>query len=121
LPDETGLKPLRTIRDAIESIPMGWPNHDPHSCALMDKLPFSPDTQAPTVTTGGGNNYHPSGKRNYTNREFAALQTFPLHHMFGDNLTASVIRKQIGNAVPPLFAKILFEHIKAELEKSDNA
>ena len=38
-----------------------------------------------------------------------------MEHQFGDKEA----RKQIGNAVPPVFAKILLEHIKRFLMKTD--
>jgi DNA (cytosine-5)-methyltransferase 1 len=60
---------------------------------------------------------HPSGKRTFTLFELAALQGFlPTHKFFG---TATDIRKQIGNAVPSMFAKALFERIAQSLQESD--
>jgi DNA (cytosine-5)-methyltransferase 1 len=67
------------------------------------------------ITTHGGQNYHPSGKRGLTNREFAALQGFPMEHTFSDKN----VKKQIGNAVPPSVAKILFEAVRKALEEAD--
>ena len=81
--------------------------------------PFDGETQAKTMTCSGGvNNYHPSGKRDYTIREYASLQTFPLEHRFAQ-LTKTIQKKQIGNAVPPVFAKSLFEHLIRSLKKTD--
>lgn len=71
-----------------------------------------------TMTTGGGeNNYHPSGKRGYTNREFACLQTFDVGHRFGKH----EVRKQIGNAVPPVLAKAVYREIIKSLRRTDSA
>jgi DNA (cytosine-5)-methyltransferase 1 len=67
------------------------------------------------MTTHGGQNYHPSGKRGLTLREYAALQGFPSGHEF----RGSHIKRQIGNAVPPSVAKVLFESIKRDLERAD--
>jgi len=67
------------------------------------------------TTSGGVNNYHPSGRRNFTTRELACLQTFPLDHLF----LGPYVKKQIGNAVPPKFAKLIFKHIIQQLEKRD--
>lgn len=67
------------------------------------------------MTTSGGQNYHPSGKRDLTLREYACLQGFPTGHVFKGNY----VKKQIGNAVPPVVAKVLFGSIKADLEKVD--
>lgn len=70
-----------------------------------------------TITTGGGgNNYHPSGKRGFTNREFACLQTFDTDYRFG----GQEVRKQIGNAVPPLLAKALYREIIKSLKRTDS-
>lgn len=81
-----------------------------------DELPY--DSSLPlknTITTQGVMCYHPLGKRNFTTRELACLQGFPLEHKFGPKGT----RKQIGNAVPPIVAKVFYEHIKQALQKAD--
>ena len=67
------------------------------------------------MTTSGGQNYHPSGTRDFTLREYAALQGFPPNHVFA----GSYVKKQIGNAVPPVVAKVLFESIKRQLDRVD--
>jgi DNA (cytosine-5)-methyltransferase 1 len=67
------------------------------------------------MTTSGGQNYHPSGERDFTLREYAGLQGFPPCHVF----TGSYIKKQIGNAVPPCVAKVLFNSIKKQLNEAD--
>ena len=67
------------------------------------------------MTTSGGQNYHPSGERDFTLREYAALQGFPPSHVFA----GSCVKKQIGNAVPPVVAKVLFESIKRQLDEAD--
>jgi len=67
------------------------------------------------MTTSGGQNYHPSGTRDFTLREYASLQGFPLNHVF----RGTGVKKQIGNAVPPCVAKVLFESIKRDLDKAD--
>jgi len=38
-----------------------------------------------------------------------------LNHLFSE----TNVKKQIGNAVPPTIAKVLFAHIKKTLEKAD--
>ena len=75
----------------------------------------SGDKIATCVTTSGGGINHPSGKRDYTNREFACLQSFPLGHKFG----ASGVKKQTGNAVPPTVARMLMESVINALLKAD--
>ncbi|CAF9937348.1 MAG: hypothetical protein ALECFALPRED_007179 [Alectoria fallacina] len=114
-PEKTGLKPWTTINEAIAKIPHGWANHDIHLAKDRDNSPQSGDRIATCVTTSGGGIIHPSGKRDYTHREFACLQSFPLGHKFG----ASGVKKQIGNAVPPTMATILLVTVKNALLKAD--
>ena len=114
-PEKTGLKPWTTINEAITNIPFGWPNHDIQSAIERGNSPQSGDKIATCITTSGGGIIHPSGKRDYTHREFACLQSFPLGHKFG----ASGVKKQIGNAVPPTMATILLETIIEALSKAD--
>ena len=71
----------------------------------------------PTITCDGGTRCHPDGERKFTDRELAALQSFPNHHVFH----GGYIKKQIGNAVPPLIAEILFKAIVKHLKKADKA
>lgn len=101
----------------ISSIPTNAENHDLHSMRRFDppKRPYHPTKLAKTITCGGGENYHPSGERSFTTREFACLQTFPNDYQFGK----VEIRKQIGNAVPPMLAQALYREIKKSLEKTD--
>jgi DNA (cytosine-5)-methyltransferase 1 len=69
-----------------------------------------------TITcSGGAGNYHPSGKRDFTLREFACLQGFPLEHKFAGN----AVKRQIGNAVPPCAAKAFYEEIVKHLKMVD--
>jgi DNA (cytosine-5)-methyltransferase 1 len=63
---------------------------------------------APTITTkfnsiSNGRFGHPDQDRALSLLEGALLQTFPKKYYFSGN-TDSVIARQIGNAVPPLFA-----------------
>ena len=67
-----------------------------------------------TITCSGSINYHPSGLRCFTIRELACLQGFPLEHRFGRGE-----RKQIGNAVPPVVAKVFFEQVVRALRLAD--
>ncbi|KAH8661999.1 S-adenosyl-L-methionine-dependent methyltransferase [Xylariales sp. PMI_506] len=69
-----------------------------------------------TCDGGGENNYHPSGERGLTLREFAALQGFPSHHKF----EPPAIKKQIGNAFPPSAVRWLYSHLRRHLLRVDN-
>lgn len=84
----------------------------------MRRHSYDAHQPAKTITTGGGEaNYHPSGKRGYTNREFACLQTFDVDYRFGRR----GVRKQIGNAVPPVMAKAIYREIIRSLRRTDQA
>lgn len=70
---------------------------------------------APTITSGYGSMgqgryLHALRPRTITPHEAARLQTFPDWFSFG-NASRSHIAAMIGNAVPPLFAAALAEHI----------
>lgn len=72
------------------------------------------DKQSPTIDTrfdtpSNGTNSHPYLHRSITPREAARIQSFPDSFVFYGNKCA--ICKQIGNAVPPLLAKAIGEHI----------
>ena len=80
-----------------------------------------PDLPAYTITGSGGggtHGYHWSENRALTNRERARLQTFPDYYEFVGG--SASVRKQIGMAVPPTGAKIIFEAILRCLMKLDD-
>lgn len=73
------------------------------------------DKPSPTIDTrfdtpSNGRNSHPYLQRSITPREAARIQSFPDEYIFYGKKTS--ICKQIGNAVPPLLAKAIGEHIK---------
>ena len=71
---------------------------------------LDPSKPAYTVTGSGGGGthiYHYSEPRALTNRERARLQTFPDAYLFTGSKES--VRKQIGMAVPPRGAQIIFE------------
>ena len=73
---------------------------------------LDPDKPAYTLTGSGGGGthmYHWSENRALTNRERARIQTFPDSFVFEGSKES--VRKQIGMAVPPCGAKIIFESI----------
>lgn len=94
-----------------------------HVTGLMSNIyrrldPLQPSTTV--IASGGGGTwgYHYKRERGkLTNRERARIQTFPDNFSFTG--TNAEVRKQIGNAVPPLGAKrigeqvlTIFEHLK---------
>ncbi|MFZ7171810.1 DNA cytosine methyltransferase [Avibacterium avium] len=76
------------------------------------------DQPSPTIDTrfdtpSNGKNSHPYLNRAITPREAARIQSFPDDFIFFGPKTS--ICKQIGNAVPPLLARAIGEHIEKEL------
>jgi DNA (cytosine-5)-methyltransferase 1 len=115
-----GLLPRSSIWSAIGLIPDDAQDHDIEAgfarWELAHRADYNGYAPAKTITCGGGEyNYHPTGKRPFTAREFACLQTFPMDFEFSDHN----VRKQIGNAVPPLFAKAIYAEIAQCLRESD--
>lgn len=124
--DVVGKRPFHSVADAIRGIPVPWFHHNPmplreEGAARASLRHFDGETElAKTLTCHGGiGNNHPSGQRGYTLREFAALQTFPAWHLFPEELGVTVLKRQVGNAVPPLFAKRLFEGVVEHLRRVD--
>lgn len=73
---------------------------------------LNPEKPAYTITGSGGGGthvYHWSENRALTNRERARLQTFPDDFIFVGSKES--VRKQIGMAVPPKAAKIIFDSV----------
>jgi DNA (cytosine-5)-methyltransferase 1 len=73
---------------------------------------LDPDKPAYTITGSGGGGthvYHWKENRALTNRERSRLQTFPDNYIFSGSKES--VRKQIGMAVPPLGARIIFEAV----------
>lgn len=119
------LKRAMTVRDAIGNIPYDTDNHFPEKYVLREPISYprtSMDGVVPTIRTRGlsdGYEVHPSGTRYFTPRELAAFQTFPNNHKFRGSDT--VIKKQIGNAVPPIFACAIFAEIVRTLRAVDDS
>ena len=71
-----------------------------------------PDRPSYTITGSGGggtHGYHWEENRALTNRERARIQGFPDDFIFQGSKES--VRKQIGMAVPPPLAKVIFEGI----------
>ena len=81
-----------------------------------------PDEPAYTVTGSGGGGthlYHWEENRALTNRERARLQTFPDDYAFVGGKES--VRRQIGMAVPPDGAKIVFQAILKRIIKEQRS
>lgn len=114
------LKPFTRPIDYLRGIPRNSENHDIAGALARagngSHRPWDGTKITKAITCNGGENcglY--DGSRGMTCREFAAMQGFPHYHVFYGN----AIRKQIGNAVPPKFAKVLFGWIRIHLERVD--
>lgn len=69
--------------------------------------------------TATGPEIHPNRERRMSVRECAIIQTFPDDFVFSGSL--GNMYKQIGNAVPVLFAEKIAEVIKKELDKYEQS
>lgn len=113
VPQGSGRKCLpRRLQLPCHKKKTGWPD-------VYGRMSW--DKPAPTIT-GGFDNFtrgrfaHPREHRPISAREAAILQSFDNKFRFIG--TKGDIRQQIGNAVPPLLAKILGKSIIAALDKS---
>ena len=121
-----GLLPPVTIREALDrfpnpDIPNDLPNHVYSSYKLAFRnftghRPTDPDKPCPTILArgnGGGGVCaipHYNGLRRLTIRESAAIQTFPDDFKFFGRMNSCY--RQIGNAVPVLFAELLGRELR---------
>ena len=119
-------RPWRTIREALDRYPdPDTPNHVKNHVYSAYKLayrnftghrPTDPNKPCPTILArgnGGGGVCaipHYNGKRRLTIRESAAIQTFPDSFEFCGAMNACY--RQIGNAVPVLFAEKLGRELR---------
>lgn len=100
IPDEYRLKPSRTLSNIYKRLDRNKPAY--------------------TVTGSGGGGthmYHWSENRALTNRERARLQTFRNDYVFKGSKESQ--RKQIGMAVPPEGAQIIFEALLRSFKGED--
>lgn len=76
-----------------------------------------PDDVAWTVIAGGSGSdmWHWSDMRALSNRERATLQGFPVYHKFEGGRVS--VKKQIGMAVPPLGARVVFQALMEQHDK----
>jgi len=131
------LEKYRTVGEALRSLPEPGPHSNihnhigrKHSKRIIDRyrsLKFGErdpktrinrlDPTRPSFTIivgsdkgGGKGHVHPLVPREVTPRESARIQTFPDWWEFQG--TGRHVIRQVGNAVPPLFAALLAEHVK---------
>ncbi len=117
----SGLKPYVKIKDVVYNIPFSATHQNMIPVSRNPGLltPFSANSFAKCITTGGGqNNHHPEGYRKYSVREMACLQGFPPDHHFHMH-GIGVAMRQVGNAVPPTLGKPWFERVVKSLKETD--
>ena len=117
--------PAEKVQHRISFVPQGgnwqdvpeelWPNDrkNRHSSAYK-RL----DVNEPSCTIDTGNNhsnyFHPLYNRIPTVREAARLQSFPDDFIFMGNRSEQY--RQVGNAVPPLLAKVIADELRGVIE-----
>ena len=130
-PNHEFTKHKQNVIDMLNHIPPGgnaWHEQIPEHLRLnVEKVRMSqiyrrlhPDQPAYTVTGSGGggtHGYHWEEPRALTNRERARIQTFPDHYVFVG--PKEMVRKQIGMAVPPKGAAVIFEAVLRTLAGID--
>ena len=123
-----GLSPLNLRRIQVTPPGGGWRDLPPNLMPESRKSGFGGftdvygrlkwDAPAPALTTrcisySNGRFGHPHQDRAISVREAACLQTFPLDFVFTGNLSSQA--RQVGNAVPALFAQRFGECITGHL------
>jgi site-specific DNA-cytosine methylase len=121
---QAGLKKHNSVNAALALIPRNAPNHDVAFARRTGRTaPWDGSRIATCITCGSSTKGHPTECRRFTIRELATLQTYTFNHVFEGNITSQL--RQVGNSVPPKFAKLLqrenIRHLKACDAKSDNA
>lgn len=124
---EPGTVSIQKTLDELEAAHRVSPlkYHNPGSQKVLSgRTPYDANGLAKTMTCKGGDNYHPSGLRNFTVQEYMALQTFPHTFRFPESgprksFTKTEMKVQLGNAVPPLVGKAVLSSVTSSLIASD--
>lgn len=126
-PKRDGLFPWITIHEALRNVP----DPDRHPKKVPNQLyskykvtnrnftghrTTDPRKPSPTILARGNGKggvcaiQHPANKRRLSIRESASIQTFPLDFVFEGKMNSAY--RQVGNAVPVLFAVRLGEQLR---------
>jgi len=128
-----GHKPWVSIGSALRGFPEPTdPKHEylNHVCSqykvtnrnFTGHRRTDPDKPSPTILARGNGRggvcaiQHPNNHRRLSVRESAVIQTFPLDFRFTGALNS--MYRQVGNAVPPLFAQLLGKELKEAESKA---
>lgn len=139
-----GQKPIVTCGEVLGDLPdvdtpgaLAYRNHEgtTHSAAMIRMFEqLRPGTRDPkshhdrlnadrpsyTIRAGNGNftplrPVHYRHNRVISVRESARIQSFPDHFAWPDDMSRLQQYRQVGNAVPPLFAAVIGRHVAAQL------
>lgn len=110
--------PFVTVNRALLAVTRRTPDHEPHLEKPVLKPSYSGDRCLRSTVTCGADVFHPSGTRKFTVRELACLQGFPLSFRFPRHCKTE-LRRQIGNAVPPVVYEKIVLAVKRTLDESD--
>ncbi len=118
---QTVIERLSYIKPGENAFTANLPEHlrlnmKSKACISQIYRKLDPNKPSYTVTGSGGGGthvYHWNENRALTNRERARLQTFPDSFVFSGSKES--VRRQIGMAVPPKGAEIIFRKILATL------
>jgi DNA (cytosine-5)-methyltransferase 1 len=124
VPNHTAMKHSIQMLHKMSFIKNGGNRNDipesirPKSGDVRKYIRYKSDEPAVCVTGDMRKVFHYEQNRALTVRELAALQTFPDSFIFkGTSLSQ---QQQVGNAVPPLFAKILAESILKMIKNDES-
>jgi DNA (cytosine-5)-methyltransferase 1 len=142
--EDVGLLPAVTVENAIGALPepaeIALPNHvgRVHGDGIIKRYTdlkygerdsktrinrLNPDKPSYTIVVGsdkggGKGHVHPYTPREVTPRESARLQSFPDYWEFTGTSRHPI--RQVGNAVPPVFAAVIGSHLLKEVFNADD-
>jgi site-specific DNA-cytosine methylase len=112
-PPGSGKPTFRTPRQVLSDLPPD-PAHQRQVRIAPKWNPDGPNVLG-TMTTAGFEQAHWDGYRQFNMQECKMLQGFDKDHIF--NGTETEQRTQIGNAVPPVYWKLIVSHLIQHLLK----
>lgn len=121
--DDDDLEPFNTIEQVLaelEVAPVGSVSHHEPRDDGKERDPYPADKPLKhCIITGGADDYHPSGTREFTVRELAIMQGFPITFKLPAHQRDTWLRKQLGNAVPGTAFAPFLHQVALALEFED--